>query len=152
MQFFFYFLEDISPFCRATDTPLLDISGFQSHCGRSYFHLWRHTWYSFLRFTSGSVTTSWQPAWQPSHSHPHTCEEAWDYDLLRRCFRVWDKADVLPTAGMSRIPHGSRCTPLEGHQHSILSNFPKMHEIKKLLGCSGHLPPPDLSMDWAMTA
>ena len=49
--FFFKFLEDMSPFCGATDTPVLDSgdvsSGLQSQNGQPYLSLQRHMCYMF---------------------------------------------------------------------------------------------------------
>ena len=48
------------------------------------------------------LLTSWWLAWQPSHSHPHTCEEAFVgletgiYHMCH-CFTMWDQVDALPT-------------------------------------------------------
>ena len=70
-------LEDISPFCGATDTPFWtssDVSsGFQSQSESSFLYAPLPACNRFLRFTP-NVTSRW-PTWQLSHFHPHTCTQ-----------------------------------------------------------------------------
>ena len=81
LQIFKKKFEDISPFCGATDTPVLDFW---------WCLLWvsKQEWEALfmpcrgiavtcsLSFTSGvTPAASCQPAWQLSHSLPHTCKK-----------------------------------------------------------------------------
>ena len=81
--FFFYkkILEDISPFCGATDTPVWtssDVSsGLQSQSGQPYLHL-AEMYVLHIPQDSPLVQhqpTSWWPAWQPSQSLLCTCDQ-----------------------------------------------------------------------------
>ena len=80
--FFKTVLEYISPFCGATDTPVLNFwwcllwvskpewATLFAHGEAYVLHV---PWDSPLVW---HLLTSWQPTWQPSHSLPHTCEQA----------------------------------------------------------------------------
>ena len=93
---FFKFLEDMSPFCGATDTtvsdfwwPLLWVP--KPEWVLPYLSLAEAYVYAThsLRFTSGgTLPSSWQPAWQPSHLF---------HIPIMPPLTVWDQADALPT-------------------------------------------------------
>ena len=77
---FFLILVDTSPFVG----PLIPLfwtsgvsSGVQSQSGHPYLHLAKaYVIYVSPRFTSvATLLTSWQPAWQMSHSYPHTYKQ-----------------------------------------------------------------------------
>ena len=110
--FFLNFLEDMSPFCGATDTPvygLLVMSplGFKARVGSALFELSRgicvtlHVpWDSPLVW---HLLTSWRPAWQLSCLHIPV-RHWWDSKpgAIMLPLTVWDQADALPTE-LSRL-------------------------------------------------
>ena len=75
--------EDISPFCGATDTPVLDFWWHLLWVSKPEWaalctclvevYVLHVPWYSPLVWY---LPTSWQPAWQPSQSLPYTCNQA----------------------------------------------------------------------------
>ena len=84
-----FFLEDISPFCGTTDTPVLDLwwfvcPGFQSHAESLVLYLCA-TEPSHLPLVQHLLTSWWL-----SHFNQCTCTQT----LVRAI--VWDKTDALP--------------------------------------------------------
>ena len=81
-NFLFKKLEDISPFCGATDTPVLDfwwnLLWVSKPEEAALFTLGRGIWITYyLRFISGATPANLLAASkQPSHSLPCTCEQA----------------------------------------------------------------------------
>ena len=106
--FFFKFLEDMSPFCGATDTPVLDF-------------WWRLLWVSkpewFLAYSSlaeayvlhytfpeihlwcNTCQPLGGPTWQLSHLFHIPVRHWWDSKpgAIMLPLTVWDQADALPT-------------------------------------------------------
>ena len=78
---FWRILEVLSPFCGATDTPVLDfwwhLLGFKARVSR-LIHI--RQWYTCYAFPDSPLLwhllTSWWPVWLPSYSLPHICEQA----------------------------------------------------------------------------
>ena len=84
---YFFFLkkkmEDMSPFCGATDTPVLDFwPVFQSQGRFSCLCAFSPVYNRFLRFISGATPADpLVPLWQPSCFNPWTCTDG----ILSRC-------------------------------------------------------------------
>ena len=104
-------MEDMSPFCGATDTRILDF----------WWHLWisKPEWAALFTLGGGvhvthpwnsplvwHLPTSWQPAWQPLCSLPCTCELACGSNA--RFIHTWDhlgsKFVACPTFRPQRDP------------------------------------------------
>ena len=99
------FLEDMSPFCGATDTPVLDFwwcllwvskPEWAALFELAEMYLLHVPWESPLVW---HLPTFWQPAWQLSRLFHIPARHWWDSKLggIMLLLTVWDQADALPT-------------------------------------------------------